>query len=290
VDGSVVELRIAELEAENLRLRAELSVDALDSEKFRVLFEHASDGLLILGVGGILDCNAAAIAMLRARGKAEVLRVHPAVLSPEVQPDGRRSLEKSVEMDRTAHLNGVHRFEWTHRRMTGEDFPVEVTLTPVNIPGERVLLVTWRELTAIKAREAELAAKLAVIAEQQAEIEMLSLPVLAVWDGVLMIPVLGRLDPASATRLMETALTAATQAQARAVILDLTGLARVDGRTAHDLFAVVGALGLIGAQGILVGIGPAIAEAMIAADVPMPRVRVFASVRAALEVCVRGSR
>lgn len=286
--GADVERRVAELEAENVRLRAELTAGALDSEKFRGLFEHASDGLLILGAGGILDCNAAAIAMLRARSKEEVLRVHPAVLSPEVQPDGRRSLEKSVEMDRAAHLHGVHRFEWTHRRMTGEDFPVEVTLTPVSIPGERVLLVTWRDLSASKAREAELAARLAVIVEQQAEIERLSLPVLAVWDGVLMIPVLGRLDPASAARLMETALMAATRTRARAVILDLTGLARVDGRTAHDLFAVIGALGLVGARGILVGIGPAIAEAMVAADVPMPRVRVFASVRAALEVCVRG--
>jgi PAS domain-containing protein len=150
VDGADTRA-VAGLQAEVLRLRELLAARALDSEKFRVLFEYASDALLILGAGGILDCNAAAIAMLRARSKEQVLRVHPAVLSPEVQPDGRRSLEKSVEMDRPAHVHGLHRFEWMHRRMTGEDFPVEVTLTPVSIPGERVLLVTWRELTAIKA-------------------------------------------------------------------------------------------------------------------------------------------
>lgn len=273
---------VAGLQAEVLRLRELLAARALDSEKFRVLFEYAADALLILGAGGILDCNAAAIAMLRASSKEQVLRVHPAVLSPDVQPDGRRSLEKSVEMDRTAHVHGFHRFEWMHRRMTGEDFPVEVTLTPVTIPGERVLLVTWHELTARRAREA-------MIADQQAEIERLSLPVLSVWDGVLMIPVLGSLDRTSAARLLDTALTAATGSRARVVLLDLTGLARVDVQTAHDLLHVLGALRLVGAQGVLVGIGPATAAAIVAADVPMPRVRVFARLRDAIDACVRGA-
>lgn len=273
---------VAGLQAEVQRLGEALASRALDSEKFRVLFEYAADALLILGADGILDCNAAAVSMLRASGKEQVLRVHPAVLSPEFQPDGRRSLEKSVEMDRTAHVHGYHRFEWTHRRMTGEDFPVDVTLTPVTIPGERVLLVAWHELTAMRKREA-------VIADQQAEIERLSLPVLSVWDGVLMIPVLGTLDRTSAARLLDTALTAATGARARVVLLDLTGLARVDTQTAHDLLQVLGALRLVGAQGVLIGIGPAIAAAIVAADVPMPRVRVFARLRDAIEACVRGA-
>lgn len=286
--GADVEGVIEALRADNQRLVAELADRASDSEKFRVLFEYAADALLILGSTGIVDCNAAAIEMLRADSKEQVLRVHPAVLSPELQPDGRRSLEKSVEMDRTAHERGFHRFEWIHRRMTGEDFPVEVTLTPVTIPGQRVLLVVWHELTAIKAREAELAAQIDVIAAQKAEIQRLSLPVLAVWDRVVMIPVLGALDVEGGALLMETALTATARARARAVILDLTGLTRVDPRTAQDLLRVLGAVRLVGAEGILVGIAPAIAQAMIASEVALPRVRVLATLRDAIEVCVRG--
>jgi len=270
------------LRAENQRLRDEVRDSAAANAQFRVLFEHSSDAHLLFDHTGILDCNRAAVTMLRCADKTQVLRLHPAVLSPEHQPDGRRSLEKSVEMDRTAHVHGYHRFEWTHRRMTGEDFPVDVTLTPVTIPGERVLLVAWHELTAMRRREA-------VIADQQAEIERLSLPVLSVWDGVLMIPVLGTLDRTSAARLLDTALTAATGARARVVLLDLTGLARVDTQTAHDLLQVLGALRLVGAQGVLIGIGPAIAAAIVAADVPMPRVRVFARLRDAIEACVRGA-
>lgn len=288
MDGADTEREIEALRAENQRLRGELAQRALDAEKFRVLFEHAADALLILGAEGIVDCNAAAVEMLRADSKEQVLRVHPAVLSPEVQPDGRRSLEKSVEMDRTAHIRGFHRFEWMHRRMNGEDFPVEVTLTPVTLPGERVLLVVWHELTKMRAREAELVARGEVIASQRAAIQRMTLPVLAVWDRVVMIPVLGDLDQEGAEQLMETALAAATRAQARAVIVDLTGLSRVEPRTAQGLLAVIGAIRLVGAEGVLVGIRPMIAQALVAVDIEMPRVRVLASLREAIEWCVRG--
>lgn len=288
VDGEETEREIAALRAENQRLRGQLAEQALDAEKFRVLFEHAADALLILGAGGILDCNAAAIEMLRADSKEQVLRVHPAVLSPEVQPDGRRSLEKSVEMDRTAHERGFHRFEWMHRRMNGEDFPVDVTLTPVSLPGERVLMVVWHELTQLRAREAELLARAELIASQRAEIQRMTLPVLAVWDRVVMIPVLGDLDGEGADQLTETALAAVARAQARAVIVDLTGLSRVDARTAQGLLGVLAAVRLVGAEGIVVGIRPAIASALVDADVELPRVRVLTSLREAIEVCVRG--
>src|SRR6478672_10842094 len=87
-----------------------------DDGRFRVLFEHSSDAHLIFDAGGITDCNPAAVRLLGAADRAEVLAVHPATLSPEYQPDGRRSDEKSREMDARARVNGWHRFEWVHRR------------------------------------------------------------------------------------------------------------------------------------------------------------------------------
>jgi PAS domain S-box-containing protein len=125
-------------------------------ERFRVLFEYSSDAHLLFDENGIIDCNQAAITMLRCRDKSQVLSVHPAKLSPELQPDGRRSDEKCIEMDRIAREQGHHRFEWMHRKMDGTDFPVEVTLTPVQLQGHSVLLVVWRDLTERKlAEEAE---------------------------------------------------------------------------------------------------------------------------------------
>ena len=116
-------------------------------EKFRVLFERSTDAHLLFDETGIIDCNNAAVDMLRCSDKQQLLSLHPAALSPEFQPDGRRSLEKCVEMDRIAREQGFHRFEWLHRRMDGEDFSVEVTLNPVTLNGRPVLLVVWHDIT-----------------------------------------------------------------------------------------------------------------------------------------------
>ncbi len=123
-------------------------------ETFRVLFEQSSDAHLIFDErDGIIDCNDAAVAMLRYRDKSEVLALHPAVLSPEFQPDGRRSMDKCIDMDAAARQNGFHRIDWTHRRADGEEFPCEATITPVELHGRTVLLMVWHDLTERKRAE-----------------------------------------------------------------------------------------------------------------------------------------
>ncbi len=162
--GKRVGQRTAELQAAVAALAADAGVRRVSEtalraseERFRVLFEQSSDAHLLFDeAGGILDCNPAAVAMLRCGDKSAVLSLHPAVLSPEFQPDGRRSLEKCVEMDATARRNGHHRFDWTHRRQDGDEFPCEVSLTPVAVGGQSVLLVVWHELTERARAEAAL--------------------------------------------------------------------------------------------------------------------------------------
>ncbi len=118
----------------------------LADERFRVLFEHSSDAHLLFDENGIVDCNRATLEMLRCRDKSEVLGVHPARLAPEFQPDGRASADKAREMDALARAHGFHRFEWTHRRFDGTEFPVEVTLTPVTVNAKPSLLVVWHDI------------------------------------------------------------------------------------------------------------------------------------------------
>ncbi len=124
-------------------------------EKFRVLFEYSSDAHLLFDESGVIDCNNAALAMVGCVDRKRILGLHPAVLSPEVQPDGRTSAEKSVEMDAIARQQGYHRFEWLHRRLDGTEFPVEVTLNPVSLGGRQVMLTVWHDLTERKRNEAE---------------------------------------------------------------------------------------------------------------------------------------
>lgn len=125
-------------------------------DRFRILFDHSSDAHFIFDETGITDCNEATIALLKATDKSHVLSLHPAELSPEFQPDGRRSLEKSLEMDATARARGYHRFEWMHRKVDGDVFPVAVTLNSVEIDGRPVMIAVWHDLTEIKRVEHEL--------------------------------------------------------------------------------------------------------------------------------------
>lgn len=120
---------------------------------FRSLFEKSADAILLLEGGIFTDCNEATVKMMRARNKAEFLSLHPSLLSPEFQPDGRPSGEKADEMIRATLERGSNRFEWMHRRVDGEDFPVEVLLTPIAIGDRQVIHTVWREISERKQAE-----------------------------------------------------------------------------------------------------------------------------------------
>ena len=145
-------------------------------DKFRVLFEKSSDAhLLVHEQGGVIDCNDAAVRMLRARDRSSLLGRHPSRLSPDRQPDGRPSAEKAAEVEAAARRDGFRRFDWWHRRFDGEVFPCEVTLTPVDLAGRSVLLVVWHDLTErVAAEETLRRAKEAAEAASRAKGEFLA--------------------------------------------------------------------------------------------------------------------
>ncbi len=294
VSGHVNEVssRLSELEEQNAALEKRVAELELSEERFRTLFEFSNDAHLIFDVatGGIIDCNAEAIRMLRCTDKNQVLAIHPAVLSPEYQPDGRTSFEKSIEMDATARKNGYHRFEWIHRRMDGEDFPVQVTLTPVTLHSGPALLVVWHEITDIKRTESELLNKIAIIEKQAQEIRILSTPVLEVWHKVLLIPLLGVLDAARAEHLSNSLLQHIVSRQARYVIVDSTGIASVDEDVARRLISIIDAVKLVGARGVIVGIRRDVASSLVEAGVDIGRLESLPNARAALAAFMRNPR
>ncbi|MCB1150172.1 response regulator, partial [bacterium] len=124
---------------------------------YREFFMRAPDAFLIIENETFVDCNPAAVAMLRCDSREQLLRTHPSELSPPFQSDGRESREKAGEMMRLALKRGSHRFEWDHRRADGSVFPVEVSLTAVpREDGVTVLHTTWRDLSSRRQLELEL--------------------------------------------------------------------------------------------------------------------------------------
>ncbi|MDH3975794.1 MAG: response regulator [Deltaproteobacteria bacterium] len=161
-----LELRVGERTAELTKTNEELQRKILEQkdakekelareQMFMRIFNASEDAILILDEDRFIDCNDATIRMLRADNKKSVLSAQPWALSPERQPDGRLSYEKAKEMIALAWEKNFHRFEWTHRRIDGEEFPVEVTLTTTQFNNRQVLYVTWKDLTAYKLAEEE---------------------------------------------------------------------------------------------------------------------------------------
>ena len=132
--------------------------DALkESEsKFRLLFERSADAMFLLDGKKFIDCNNAAVEMMKCSSRDELLDIHPSEISPERQRDGHSSREKSEEMIKEAFRKGTHKFEWIRRRSNGEEFPVEITLTAIPWKGEQILHATVKDITERKAAEKSL--------------------------------------------------------------------------------------------------------------------------------------
>lgn len=123
-------------------------------KKYKDLFEKSEDANLILVNGKFVDCNEAAVKMLRYKNKKELLNAHPSELSPEIQPDGKTSFDKANEMMNIALEKGSNRFEWNHKKADGEVFLVEVLLTAIDIDGrDKIIHTTWRDITERKKSE-----------------------------------------------------------------------------------------------------------------------------------------
>ncbi len=111
--------------------------------------------------------------------------------------------------------------------------------------------------------ETFLASREAVIGRQGQEIAELSTPVVRLWDGILALPLIGTLDSARTGVVMENLLQAIVDEEAEIAIIDITGVPTVDTLVAQHLLKTVAATRLMGADCIISGIRPQIAQTMV---------------------------
>jgi rsbT co-antagonist protein RsbR len=102
-----------------------------------------------------------------------------------------------------------------------------------------------------------------VIARQQEEMLELSTPVVTLWDGIVALPLIGTLDSARTQIVMESLLQAIVQTNSRFAIIDITGVPTVDTLVAQHLLKTITAARLMGAECILSGIRPQIAQTIV---------------------------
>lgn len=102
-----------------------------------------------------------------------------------------------------------------------------------------------------------------VILRQQEELMELSTPVVKLWDGILALPIIGTLDSARTQIVMESLLQRIVETGAEVAIIDITGVPTVDTITAQHLLKTITAARLMGADCIISGIRPQIAQTIV---------------------------
>ncbi|HLJ86092.1 MAG TPA: STAS domain-containing protein [Candidatus Angelobacter sp.] len=102
-----------------------------------------------------------------------------------------------------------------------------------------------------------------IIARQQEEMLELSTPVVKLWDGILALPLIGTLDSARTQVVMESLLNAIVETNSLVAIIDITGVPTVDTLVAQHLLKTVTAARLMGAECIISGVRPQIAQTIV---------------------------
>jgi len=126
---------------------------------FRALFERSADAHVLAALGaGFVSANQAAVELFGCADLDELLQLSPASLSPEFQPNGRRSDELAHEYMRRAIDAGTSKFEWIHMRRDGSLFHADVLLNGVDIGGKGIVSGTIRDITARVQTDAALRA------------------------------------------------------------------------------------------------------------------------------------
>jgi rsbT co-antagonist protein RsbR len=125
-----------------------------------------------------------------------------------------------------------------------------------------------------------------ISAQSQALMEM-STPVTQIWEGILMLPVVGIIDSKRAQEIMATTLSKISETQAQVFIMDISGVAVIDTQVANHMIQITKATRLMGCESTISGLSPSIAETIVQLGIDVGKVRTTATLKDALSSAFR---
>lgn len=128
---------------------------------------------------------------------------------------------------------------------------------------------------------------LMTIRKQEEAIRELSTPVLQVREGLLILPIIGVIDPGRARQLTEQLLRAIRTNRAKVVVMDITGVPSVDSKVANHLVQTVEAARLMGASVIVTGLSAEVAQALVIVGIDLNRIRTVVDLQGGIEEAER---
>jgi rsbT co-antagonist protein RsbR len=123
--------------------------------------------------------------------------------------------------------------------------------------------------------------------QAQEALTAMATPIIEIWDDVVTLPIVGVIDSTRATEMKEALLQAVQRLGARIAIVDMTGVEIVDTSTADHIVRLMQGVTLLGAQGIITGIRPQVAQIMVSLGVELGGVMTLRSLREGLRHSLR---
>ncbi|NME69648.1 protoglobin domain-containing protein [Flammeovirga aprica] len=122
------------------------------------------------------------------------------------------------------------------------------------------------------------------ITAQSKTLMAMSTPVTQLWDGLLLLPVVGLIDSRRAQDIMDNTLNHISQHHAQSFILDISGVAVVDTAVANHLIKITKATKLMGCECIISGLSPAVAQTIVELGIDVGTIKTTANLKAAIEI------
>ncbi len=198
---------------------------------------------------------------------------------------------KKVQLD-AFEFNIVDKYA----RPTDRWLHLQITVAPLRVRGEigEYIVAYYVDQTEQAALETQIQQNQQVLDQASAqqsrlmeEIEARSAPVVPIFAGILVMPLIGALDSLRAQNILSSALEQATEHAATTLILDITGVPVVDTLVANYLLQAIRALRLVGTETILVGISPEIAQTMVQLGLRLEDITTRADLQSGLQAALK---
>lgn len=288
-----------------------MQAESLQSmEEYRTIFETTGTATIIIEEDTILSKVNSEFANMVGFSKEEIegKKSWTEFFSPD-------EVEKSKEYHRLRRLNREYapsHYESKLNNRQGQE--IDIAIAVEVLPGGKRSVASFLDITKRKQMEAALrqtqeeleqrvldrTAELAaangalraeveerrraeeIISRQAQEILEVSTPVIQIWEGIVTVPLIGTLDSQRTQQLMEQLLNRIVETNSSVALIDVTGVPTIDTQTAQHLIETISAVRLLGAQVVLTGIRPVIAQTLVHLGIDLTNINTRSSLSAGL--------
>jgi len=252
---------------------------------FRALADNAPDAIGIADPSGRVTYANPAFRAMFGYGDAIMGMINTTLFTEADQRERIPALLEAVVRE------GAWTGTLTGERRDGSTFPAQISPFAIRDGDDQLVAIPCilRDLSDLQRAAAERATlQEQVIATQQAAIHELSTPLLPLAHKVLALPLIGTIDSTRAQQVIETLLQGVSSHQAAIAIIDITGVHVVDTQVANALIQAAQAVKLLGAQVVLTGIRPEVAQTLISLGTDLGSIVTRSTLQDGIAYAMRG--